>query len=548
MLAGDGKSYGTIIKFDCISGYNRIGAQTLLCGSNGRWNAKPPVCERVSCPILPEIENGFLIHNGQNTSMIKNHYLFEDEIRVHCNRGFKLIGPSVIKCTANQTFSTLPTCEDINECSLSSICDSASTICENTLGSYYCKCKSSGFEPNLDCRLVSELGLANHVISDNLIKVSSSEQGFEKKFIRFNQSSTTNGWCATVNRTGENWVQIDLKAPTVVRELRIQPVYREMNVNEFAKPAYPLTIRIQYSNKLTELFTDYSDPSGIPYEMKVNMNAGNTGISMTPNYAIVNLPVAFEARFIKIVIMKFVNRPCARLELLGCARQDCMDVNECAINRNGCDHRCVNSPGSFACVCNAGYELYTVNGTSNFYIPPMETGLRDGDLYRINKTCVPKTCPHLDVPTNGQLLNTERYLRYSDIAQFACDFGYVMRGSAQLICTSTGQWNGTIPECLPARCPMIADESENGLRLRYEGIDLMNDLDKSSEDSVNRLKQQQVNYIPYLGNVTVQCDKTGQPLPKTAFSGFRQCVFDPKYESRSNHGYWLSGRPPKCPR
>lgn len=552
MLNGDGRSYGTIIKFDCMPGYNRIGSQTLLCGSNGKWSpARPPVCLRVSCPILPEIENGFLIHNGQNTSIVGNKYFFEDEVRVHCNRGFKLVGPSIIKCTANQTFSTLPTCEDINECvSLSSICDSASTICENTIGGYYCKCKT-GFEQNLDCRLTSELGLSNNVISDNLIKVSSFENGFEKKHIRFNQSvNYQGGWCGVVNKTGENSVTIDLKAPTVVREIRIQPVLRELVINEFAKPAYPLTISIQYSNKLNELFTDYVDQFGVLYDLKVNLNSAT---AMNPNYATVSLPVPFEARFVKIIIMKFVNRPCARLELFGCQRQDCIDINECSINRNGgCDHRCINSPGNFACVCNPGYELYTSNGTSNFFIPPMETGLKDGDLYRINKTCVPKTCPELSAPANGQLLNTDKYLRYNDIAQFTCNFGYVMRGTSRLICTTSGVWNGTIPECLPARCPMLNDEPENGLRLRYEGIDLAtNNLDKSSEDGSLAKLRPQINYVPYLGNLTVQCDKTGQPLPKTAFSNFRQCVFNPIFESRSrmlNNGYWLSGESPKCPK
>jgi len=542
MLAGDGRSYGTIIKFDCAPGFNRIGAQTLLCGSNGKWSSRTPICERVSCPVLPEIENGFLIHNGQNTSIIKNHYLFEDEMRVHCNRGFRLVGPSVIKCTANQTFSTLPVCEDINECLLSSACDLASTICENTIGSYYCKCKT-GFEPNFDCKLVNELGLSNHVISDNLIKVSSFENGFEKKNIRLNSSSMIGGWCGVVNKTGENWVQIDLKAPTVVRELRIQPVYREV-LNEFAKPAYPLTIRILYSNKLNELFSDYADASGIPYELRVPINSA----SINPNPVTINLPKPFEARFVKIVIMKFINRPCARLELLGCARQDCTDINECAINHNGgCDHRCVNSPGNFLCVCNSGYELYTANGTSNFYIPPMETGLKDGDQYRINKTCVPKTCPQLSAPLNGQLLNTAKFLRFGDIAHFTCDFGYVMRGPSQLLCTSASSWNGTMPECLPARCSTINDEPENGLRLRYEGLDLPNEDSEDSSLTNNKLRQQ-INFVPYLSNLTIQCDKNGQPLPKTAFSGFRQCVFNPTYESRSNYGYWLSGKSPECPR
>lgn len=54
----------------------------------------------------------------------------------------------------------------------------------------------------------------------------------------------------------------------------------------------------------------------------------------------------------------------------------------------GCDQRCINSPGSFNCLCNVGYDLYTSNGTNGFAIVASETGTKDGDMYRINKTCV----------------------------------------------------------------------------------------------------------------------------------------------------------------
>lgn len=40
----------------------------------------------------------------------------------------------------------------------------------------------------------------------------------------------------------------------------------------------------------------------------------------------------------------------------------------------------------------------------------------------------------------------EKY-HFMDLVSFQCKFGYVMVGSASLLCTSGGAWNGTVPEC-----------------------------------------------------------------------------------------------------
>jgi hypothetical protein len=48
-------------------------------------------------------------------------------------------------------------------------------------------------------------------------------------------------------------------------------------------------------------------------------------------------------------------------------------------------------------MCNVGFELFTEDGTSEYYVPGSETGLRDGDTYRMNKTCVRKMCPGVNI-------------------------------------------------------------------------------------------------------------------------------------------------------
>ena len=105
------------------------------------------------------------------------------------------------------------------------------------------------------------------------------------------------------------------------------------------------------------------------------------------------------------------------------------------------------SPGGYNCMCNVGFELFNEDGTSEYYVPGSETGLRDGDTYRVNKTCVRKMCPALEAPEHGKILTDVKQYRFGDMVRFMCDFGYVLEGNPALLCTSAGQWNGTVPQC-----------------------------------------------------------------------------------------------------
>ncbi|KAG1655606.1 Fibropellin-1 [Nymphon striatum] len=516
IMNGGDRSYGTVIRFECEPGYFKTGVPVVVCRSDGTWSDVPPVCNRARCPILPEIENGFLTEIQQN-------FFFGDEAKVQCHRGYKLVGQSIIRCGPNQTFTNIPECIDIDECSVSS-CDTASTICTNTPGSFFCKCKK-GFAPNPECRPVGDLGLANGIIPDKSIMASGTEQGYNKN--------------------------IDLRAPTVIRGFRTQGVTRIDG-----SVAYATSLKFQHSNNLTDVFHNHYSLDGRPILFRTTVSSG---------IATVHMPEPLETRYLKIIISSYDVAPCLRIELMGCSRQDCIGlncndlnekkkrctlfhcggiwqnsckpnltdsdknsgggiyVNECLEENGGCDQRCINNPGSFNCLCNVGFELYQSNNTASFDIPYSEDGLRDGDVYRLNKTCV-RNCPALDDPENGLLLSTQSMFHFGDIIRFHCDFGYVMVGSSTLLCTSNGVWNGTAPTCEYASCPLILDDPAQGLSVVHDS---------------------ETKFIPFRENVTFECNDAGLLLRTTATADFRQCVYDP---SQSSSNYWLAGTSPGCPR
>ena len=158
-------------------------------------------------------------------------------------------------------------------------------------------------------------------------------------------------------------------------------------------------------------------------------------------------------------------------------------------------------------------------------MPDTETGLRDGDLYRVNKTCVRKMCPRLAGPDNGMVMTDRKHYRFGDMIKFMCNFGYEMIGESSLLCTSSGDWNGGLPECKMAACASIEDDSAEGL-------------------VVTREAQEELQ-VPFGRNISLTCNQLGKPLRRRATAEFRQCVYDPR---EGGPDYWLAGSQPQCPR
>lgn len=562
ILAGSSQTrhYGTVVRFECEPGYQRIGVPSILCTSTGTWSSSPPECVRAQCRQHPEIEHGYLVEaDTKQPAQPNRKFLYLDEARVQCHRGYRLdstnINPQqhltagLIKCGANQTFEHIPRCSDIDECQLPTSCDATSTHCKNLSGGYQCECKP-GYVANLECKHPVDLGLANHQLPDSSIWVSSTAPNFSKNNIRLLRS----GWCGNSSIASENLVRIDLQSVTIIRGLRIQPVLLAQPAGSAsASPiqAFPSLLRLRYSNNLTDSFKDYQDPSKRSVQFRLN-NLNNAGIFH------VNLPIPIEASYLELVMAEYQGGPCMRLEIQGCVRQSCLDINECAEENGGCTHRCINSPGSFACACDRGYDLYTQNGTHGFFIAPNESGLRDGDLYRLNKTCVPKQCPRLDNPVNGQLLTTHRLFHFGESVQFKCHFGFVMSSSSPyLSCGPNGQWNGSIPECHQAKCKPLSNDRSQGLMAQFEpGLLIKGNQDQlifatnasnSTQSSAPNFSLDNDGQLPFLANMSVVCRDLGRQLRPTASANFRQCVYNIRNDT-GRGDYWFSGTPPACPK
>lgn len=97
--------------------------------------------------------------------------------------------------------------------------------------------------------------------------------------------------------------------------------------------AFTSAIRIQYTNDLTDVFKDYTNPDGTAVEFRI----------LEPTLSVLNLPMPIEAQYVKFKIQDYVGAPCLKVEIMGCARLDCMDINECSENNGGCEQKCLNT-------------------------------------------------------------------------------------------------------------------------------------------------------------------------------------------------------------
>ncbi|XP_045068130.1 sushi, von Willebrand factor type A, EGF and pentraxin domain-containing protein 1 isoform X2 [Coregonus clupeaformis] len=107
---GDSYSYGDIVLYTCLPGFEMKGDSVQTCLGDGTWNGAQPTCVAVSCGPPPSVENAETQTSGET---------YQSNVSYVCNPGLHLIGPQNLTCLTNGTWSLpAPTCEVGQGCNI----------------------------------------------------------------------------------------------------------------------------------------------------------------------------------------------------------------------------------------------------------------------------------------------------------------------------------------------------------------------------------------------------------------------------------------------
>ena len=67
VVALSGTSVGDAASFTCNPGFELVGADTIVCGNDGRWSEKPPHCNNCKIGIYNSKASVEALYNMNNT-------------------------------------------------------------------------------------------------------------------------------------------------------------------------------------------------------------------------------------------------------------------------------------------------------------------------------------------------------------------------------------------------------------------------------------------------------------------------------------------------
>jgi formylglycine-generating enzyme required for sulfatase activity len=129
---GSGTTFGASATYSCAEGYVVQGAATRTCQATGLWSGSPATCPPVDCGAPPAVTNG---------SRTFTTTTYESTANYTCAAGFERVGSASVTCQSSGAWSTPPSCNDINECTVGGVCTGFANTCTNTSGSWSCGCR-----------------------------------------------------------------------------------------------------------------------------------------------------------------------------------------------------------------------------------------------------------------------------------------------------------------------------------------------------------------------------------------------------------------------
>ncbi|XP_028973250.2 sushi, von Willebrand factor type A, EGF and pentraxin domain-containing protein 1 isoform X3 [Esox lucius] len=107
---GDNHSYGDMVMYSCLSGFEMKGDSVQTCQGDRTWSGTQPTCIAMSCGPPPSVDNAELQISGTT---------YQANVSYTCQHGLHLVGPQNLTCLADGTWSQpAPTCEVAQGCEM----------------------------------------------------------------------------------------------------------------------------------------------------------------------------------------------------------------------------------------------------------------------------------------------------------------------------------------------------------------------------------------------------------------------------------------------
>lgn len=107
---------GTIITYECDTGYRLLGPPGIECLEGSRWSHHAPQCVSIQespqyCPSVSAVHNGRCFCGSKSDLMFCEPFFEGLHVECVCNEGYKLIGESIVTCGLDGKWDyAMPSC------------------------------------------------------------------------------------------------------------------------------------------------------------------------------------------------------------------------------------------------------------------------------------------------------------------------------------------------------------------------------------------------------------------------------------------------------
>ncbi|XP_067016814.1 sushi, von Willebrand factor type A, EGF and pentraxin domain-containing protein 1-like isoform X7 [Acropora muricata] len=448
-------TYPNMLRFECEEGFTLNGSPVRNCRANGTWSGEDTFCQANDCGPLPVPVNGTLSGNATT---------YPHKISFNCDVGFILHGSSIRQCQPNQQWSGNGTfCEAVDcgaiDVPINGSLKGSKTVFPNSIqfacdsgfilrGSTVRTCQANGTWDGIEthCDAV-DCGVIKPPLNGSV----SGEMTVFPHLLRIycDEGFTLLGSASRKCQANGTWSGTD----ALCKANDCGPLQIPSNGT--------LTGNLTtYPNKViftcNEGFILYG--SSQRYCQSDRRWSGNETFCKARNCGPLPVPTNGSQEG---SLTTFSNQILFRCEegfiLRGSESRICQANGSWSGNQTFCEAKncgALQSPTNGSLLGNMTTYPHMVklacNDGFNLRGSRVRQCLSHGNWSGSNTICEAKNCGPLSAPINGSLIGKKT--SYPNKIKFACDDGFLLKGSKVRYCQANGTWNGADTSCEAVDC------------------------------------------------------------------------------------------------